>query len=219
MFCRQIELLGEKNQKRLASLQALVVGAGGLGYSIAEGLSCIGLAKVVVVDFDRISTSNLHRQFGYTLSDVGKFKVEALANRLNRCSTPVIGVVGKVEKIEWEKYGLNRGKWIIFDGTDRLESRHQIILLSARYSQPWVYSGVEEWRGAVAYFSPGEGREFLPSGDWKPVSGQFPPLVGMVAHLAVGVGIRNWLGLEKPTLYYLNYSPANSLSIISISKN
>jgi molybdopterin/thiamine biosynthesis adenylyltransferase len=217
MFFRQIELIGEGLQRRLEQLRVLVVGAGGLGFSIAQTLSCIGLKELVVVDRDRITPSNLHRQFGYALSDVGRYKVEVLEQLLNRCQTPVRGVVGWVGETRPEELGLGRGEWIIFDATDRVESRRAILSLSKTYRVPWVYAGVEEWHGAVAYLPAGRGEELIPATNLNPSPAQFPPLVGLVAQLAVEVGVRCWLGLEPPQLYYLTHSPHQPLQIRSLN--
>ena len=64
----------------------LVVGCGGTGGYVAEGLCRLTAGTnipLVLIDYDRVKVHNLRRQHFYE-SDVGKFKSEALAVRLSR---------------------------------------------------------------------------------------------------------------------------------------
>ncbi len=58
-----------------------IAGAGGLGSNCAASLVRAGVRRLVLADFDRVSLSNLDRQF-YFLAQVGEFKVDALAENL-----------------------------------------------------------------------------------------------------------------------------------------
>ena len=70
-----------------------VVGCGGTGGFVAEGLSRLfqgWQATIVLVDHDRVEPHNLLRQNFYP-EDVGKFKSQALADRLARAYRRPIG--------------------------------------------------------------------------------------------------------------------------------
>ena len=70
-----------------------VVGCGGTGGFVAEGLCRLFQgreATIVLVDHDRVEPHNLLRQAFYK-EDVGRFKAEALANRLARAYRRRIG--------------------------------------------------------------------------------------------------------------------------------
>ena len=60
-----------------------IAGAGGLGSNIAISLARAGIGKLVVADFDVVSTPNLNRQ-QFFLDQVGMFKVDALQVNLER---------------------------------------------------------------------------------------------------------------------------------------
>ena len=47
-----------------------------LGSSVAEYLSRAGVGLLGIIDDDRVSLSNLHRQSLYNTDDIGKFKVK-----------------------------------------------------------------------------------------------------------------------------------------------
>ena len=61
---------GAENQQKLARAQVGIAGLGGLGSSAACHLARLGVGKLVLVDFDVVDVSNLHRQ-RYTCAQVG----------------------------------------------------------------------------------------------------------------------------------------------------
>ena len=86
LFKRQITLpeIGEIGQQKLQDATVLVVGCGGLGSPIAVYLASSGIGKIHLIDFDTVDVTNLHRQIFYALEDVGKPKVEVLADFIRK---------------------------------------------------------------------------------------------------------------------------------------
>lgn len=62
----------------------LIVGLGAVGSWVACTLAQSGVKSFIVLDPDTVDVSNLHRQFGYTEKDIGRLKVDALADALNK---------------------------------------------------------------------------------------------------------------------------------------
>ena len=62
-------------------LRVCLVGCGGTGGFVAEGLCRLMSSQIVLVDFDKVEEHNLLRQAFYS-EDLGKFKSEVLARRL-----------------------------------------------------------------------------------------------------------------------------------------
>lgn len=81
-FIRQ---LTEKNGKDVSDLLQTktvgIAGCGGIGSNVAAFLTRAGIKKLILVDFDKVSVSNLNRQF-YFLEDIGRLKVDALEKNL-----------------------------------------------------------------------------------------------------------------------------------------
>lgn len=67
--------------KGVAGLNFVVIGAGGIGSNTAYMLACLGAANIVVFDDDVVEEANIAPAF-YGLSDIGKYKVEALRERI-----------------------------------------------------------------------------------------------------------------------------------------
>lgn len=72
---------GETLYQRFSTAVVAICGLGGLGSHIAVALARAGIGKLILIDFDRVDTANLHRQ-QYKASQVGRYKTEALAENL-----------------------------------------------------------------------------------------------------------------------------------------
>lgn len=66
---------------RLSDTEVVILGAGAVGSWVATQLCHSGVGRLVLVDNDTVEESNLNRSL-FTLHDVGKHKVDALAQRL-----------------------------------------------------------------------------------------------------------------------------------------
>ena len=79
---RALELRqGKELQKKFSDAAVAVCGLGGLGSNIAISLARAGIGKLILIDFDRVDITNLHRQ-QYKADQVGQYKTEALSNNL-----------------------------------------------------------------------------------------------------------------------------------------
>ena len=72
---------GAELHKRFSSATVAVCGLGGLGSNIAIALARAGVGRLVLIDFDKVDITNLHRQ-QYKASQIGRYKTEALADNL-----------------------------------------------------------------------------------------------------------------------------------------
>jgi molybdopterin/thiamine biosynthesis adenylyltransferase len=90
-FKRQIEFLDEftnsydetlELHEKIRSSQITIFGVGGIGSWIANGLSQIGIGKIVICDPDKIEASNLNRQLFFSTRDIGRYKVDVIKENL-----------------------------------------------------------------------------------------------------------------------------------------
>ena len=72
---------GEDIQKKFASATVAICGLGGLGSNIAVALARAGVGKLILIDFDMVDITNLHRQ-QYKANQIGVNKTDALAYNL-----------------------------------------------------------------------------------------------------------------------------------------
>ena len=204
MFRRQIEILGE-HQKELAKKSVLVVGAGGLGNVVMSEIGCIGLKEIYLIDFDMIELHNIHRQFQFKDTDIGKYKAKVLADRTHRCGTKIIPIVEKFEDFD-KKVDL------VIDCTDNFEVRQKIDNFAKKNNIPWVYSSVESWVGQVCLFKD-KNLDIFNLSEYK-VSGVMPAMVGIVGSIEAMIATKYLAGLEveMDKLYYIDFTKELKIS-------
>lgn len=71
----------------IRSSTVLIVGLGAVGTWVACNLAQSGVGTIILMDKDIVEISNLHRQYGYTTYDIGRKKVDVLAERINSYNT------------------------------------------------------------------------------------------------------------------------------------
>ena len=72
---------GKELQQAFSTAVVAICGLGGLGSNIAIALARAGIGKLILIDFDRVDITNLHRQ-QYKASQIGMYKTDALADNL-----------------------------------------------------------------------------------------------------------------------------------------
>lgn len=80
--------LPEQALQAVHDVHITVVGAGSLGSVATEQMVRAGVPRVTLIDPDRVEAHNLTRT-AYRLADVGRFKVDALADRLRAVNAEV----------------------------------------------------------------------------------------------------------------------------------
>lgn len=84
-FKRQDKLL---DTGRVRAAIALIVGVGSVGRNVALQLASLGVGKIILCDFDTVDATNISTQ-GYTRDDMGKLKVDVVAESIKRIDSQI----------------------------------------------------------------------------------------------------------------------------------
>ena len=153
-FSRQIVLkdIGILGQKKILSAKVLVVGIGGLGCPAVEFLTRAGIGSLGIVDYDKVSLSNLHRQSLYEKSDVGKSKVLIVKKILRRINphTKIQSYNLKLNNINFKKI-INKYDYII-DGSDNFKTKFLLNDFCLKYKKFLVSGAISKFDGHIFNF-------------------------------------------------------------------
>lgn len=141
-----------RGQQRLLSSRVLLVGLGGLGSPVALYLAGAGVGTLGLVDGDRVSLSNLHRQVVHGTPDLDRPKVESAAERI-RAINPDVQVALHRQWIRADNVvEVLSGYDVIVDGTDNFPVRYLLNDACAMLGKPLVYGGILRFEGQVTVF-------------------------------------------------------------------
>ena len=81
-FSRTELLIEKEGLERLRNATVMVLGVGGVGSHCIEALARSGVGKLVLVDNDKVSLTNINRQSIAYLSTVGEYKTKLMKDRI-----------------------------------------------------------------------------------------------------------------------------------------
>jgi len=141
---RTVSAWGEGSQAGLVRLRAGVVGAGSVGGMIAESLARTGFEDITLIDFDVIKKHNLDRLNYATARDVGRVKVELLAEFLRDRATASSFRVETVVAAVYEEKGYRAALDcdVLFACVDRPWGRYVLNLIAYSHLIPVIDGGI-----------------------------------------------------------------------------
>lgn len=117
---------GRARQTAFANSTVAICGLGGLGSNIAISLARAGIGRLILIDFDRVDLTNLHRQ-QYKAAQIGRYKTEALAETLREIA-PYLDTITHTVRIQEENIeGLLREADIICEAFDDAEAKAMLV--------------------------------------------------------------------------------------------
>lgn len=117
---------GKERQDKFSSATVAVCGLGGLGSNIAIALARAGIGKLILIDFDKVDLTNLHRQ-QYKAEQVGEFKTDALTENLREIA-PYVDLEKHTVRIDEDNaIGMLSDADIICEAFDSAESKAMLV--------------------------------------------------------------------------------------------
>src|SRR5688572_4903995 len=158
-YARHIVLreVGGAGQAKLLAARVLVIGAGGLGSPLILYLAAAGVGTIGVVDYDRVSLSNLQRQIAHGTEDIGRLKTESAADAVAAIN-PGIVLVPHSERITAANAMALIGEYdMVADGSDNFATRFLVNDACFFAKKTLVSAAVTQFDGQLATFKPHAG--------------------------------------------------------------
>jgi len=157
-YARHIVLreVGGTGQARLLKSKVLVIGAGGLGSPLILYLAAAGVGTIGIVDFDRVSLSNLQRQIAHRTADIGRLKTQS-AGDAALAINPGIRIVPHEERLEAANAAALIADYdIVADGSDNFGTRFLVNDACFFGAKTLVSAAVSEFDGQLATYKAGK---------------------------------------------------------------
>lgn len=207
-YNRQIVLRGFDfdGQEQLKAARVLIVGLGGLGCAAAQYLAAAGVGRLTLLDFDRVSLSNLQRQVLHRDDRIGMPKVESARLTLQDIN-PHVAIEAISAQLEDEALtALARRHDLVLDCTDNVAIRERLNRIGFALKIPLVSGAAIRMEGQVGVFTyqPGEpcyrclSRLFGDSALTCVEAGVMAPLVGVIGSLQALEAIKLLTGYGQP---------------------
>ena len=150
MNLRKISVEG---QKKISNSKIIIIGLGGIGtpfltYIIRSGISSIG-----IVDYDKVSISNLHRQIFFNLQDINKLKTKVIEKKLKLYDKNIkINTINKKINKKNIKSIIKNYDYVI-DGTDNFETKLLINDECKKQKKNLFIGAVSQLEGHIFQFN------------------------------------------------------------------
>ena len=156
-YDRQIHLkeIGLKGQEKLGKGKVLIVGVGGLGSSAAFYLSAAGIGTIGLVDYDKVSLSNLNRQILHFSKDIGNSKTNSAKHKLSQLNADINILTYNKKLDEHLATSLFLEYDIIIDASDNFETKFLINDMCVKLQKPFVHAGASNFKGQIFTYTPG----------------------------------------------------------------
>lgn len=155
-YRRNLGTIGAEGQSKLLDSCVAVIGAGGLGGYIIEGLARMGLGKIILIDGDRYTENNLNRQLGCTETVLGQYKAHVMNQRVVEVNSAVEVVVHTAWLSEENAASLVQSAQVLVDALDNLPTRLVLQHIAARFGVPLVHGAIAGNTGQVLTILPGD---------------------------------------------------------------
>lgn len=140
-FSRTELLIGAEKLQRLRECTVMVLGIGGVGSHCTEALARCGVGRLVLVDNDTVSLTNINRQSVAAHSTVGRLKTDVMRERIKDIcpDTEVVTNETFVLQDNVETLFGERPDYII-DAIDTVTAKLAVVQKAVEYDIPIISS-------------------------------------------------------------------------------
>lgn len=155
-YVRNMGTLGPDGQAKLLRSTVAVVGLGGLGGYVAEGLARMGVGRLVLIDGDVFEEHNLNRQLLGTEAVLGQPKALVAQQRVSEVNRAVEVIAHVATLTRQNVEALLQGTDVVVDALDRLPTRLVLQDGAQALGIPMVHGSIAGFLGQVMTILPGD---------------------------------------------------------------
>lgn len=155
-YLRNVGTIGLDGQLALLRSAAVVIGLGGLGGYIVEGLARMGVGRLVLVDGDCFFDHNLNRQLLSSEQNLNVPKAQVAQERVSQIN-------GAIEVQTYREFATPEnlgeilcGSDVVLDALDRLPTRMVLQKAATEAGVPMVHGAIAGGLGQVMTILPGD---------------------------------------------------------------
>ena len=153
---RSLGTVGWDGLARLLRSTVVVVGLGGLGGYVVEGLARMAVGHLILIDGDVFAEHNLNRQLLSTEGDLGRSKADVARERVMAVNSTVrVTTYDEFATAETLPQRLGQAD-VLVDCTDRLPIRFVMQKVACAANLPMVHGAIAGYIGQVMTILPGD---------------------------------------------------------------
>ena len=145
-----------RRDKGQSGHDVVVIGVGALGTAAAVELASGDIARLGLVDGDRVELSNLHRQLLHGPNDAGRPKAEVAAEKIGVLH-PGVRIAPRSERFSLRNADEILDAYdVVIDATDNAAAKFALNDACVERGVPLVHAGVVGFGGQLLTIVPGE---------------------------------------------------------------
>lgn len=155
-YLRNLGTVGIEGQRALLRSRVAVVGLGGLGGYVVEGLARSGIGTIIAIDGDAFEEHNLNRQALSSEGALGLPKATAAASRVAAINGAVTVEAHQERLTAANAAAVLASADVIVDALDNLPDRLLLQDTAAQLGKPLVHGAIAGFVGQVMVVMPGD---------------------------------------------------------------
>jgi len=153
-YHRNLGVISSSEQVKLLQSKVAIIGAGGLGGTVLELLTRMGIGKLIIADKDIMVDNNLNRQILSTENNLGQSKTEVTVKRVKEINSS-IEIVGNSVFISSDNVEkIIEGAEVVVDALDNLPSRFVLQKACRDLKIPLVHGAIAGFNGQLTTIFP-----------------------------------------------------------------
>ena len=165
-YKRNLGVLSPSEQTKLLQSKVAIIGAGGLGGTVLELLTRMGIGELIIADKDIMGDSNLNRQILSTETSLGQSKTEVAVKRVKEINSS-IDITGHSVFIDSDNVKkIIKEAEVVVDALDNLPSRFVLQRACQDLKIPLVHGAIAGFNGQlITIFPQDKGLELIYGSD------------------------------------------------------